>query len=277
MHAQPRIAKRPFLARSGDLQARDFPSRLSRFCRARLRRFCAAGVLFADDPRVLQAWWRGWDTAHYIQLRRWHDEGFQPRTIYDIGAHQGLWSEMCQTIYSPGRILLFEPQADVREKAMTRQPRQGGEWQMLPVALGDKQITQRLHVTRNAAASSLLAPVETEGSGMGALEAVAEKQVEVMPLDQLAEERGLAKPDLVKIDVQGFEGRVLAGGRNVLSQAERMVIEVSLHPLYAGQSLMPEVLQTLVSWGFELEDVHETFRQWPGRLWQVDLWLRRKR
>jgi hypothetical protein len=97
-----------------------------------------------------------------------------------------------------------------------------------------------------------------------------------VPLDILAKQQKLPRPDLVKIDVQGFEGRVLAGGEETLRQAKRMVVEVSLHPLYDGQSLMPEILHLLSNWGFVLEDLHETFRQWPGRLWQVDLWLVRR-
>src|SRR5688572_16756549 len=116
MHAQPGLAKRPLLARASDLQSRDLASRLSRFIRARVRRCCGALALVADDPRVLQAWRRGWDTAHYIQLSRWRDEGFRPRIVYDIGAHHGLWSEMCQELLAPERCLLFEPQAEARAK-----------------------------------------------------------------------------------------------------------------------------------------------------------------
>lgn len=228
----------------------------------------------ADDPRVIRAWRKGWDPAHFIQMQRWHDEGFRPRVVYDIGAHVGDWAEMCQALFAPEQCVLFEPQHDAREKAMTRQP-PGARWQMLGVALGDREESHALHVTRNSAASSLLAPLE-KLTGIGITEEVGHEKVDVVPLDALVESKGLPTPDFVKIDVQGFEGRVLGGGGRTLRQARRMVIEVSLHPLYDGQSLMPEVLHTLAGWDFELEDVQETFRQWPGRLWQVDLWLRRK-
>jgi hypothetical protein len=77
------------------------------------------------------------------------------------------------------------------------------------------------------------------------------------------------------VDVQGFEGAVLEGGRATLARARRMVIEVSVRPLYEGQSLLPEILQTVRGWGFQLDDLSETLRRWPGPLLQVDLWLRR--
>ena len=276
MQAAPGPTKRPFLDRANDLDARDLPSRLSRFLRSRLRRLCQAGTLLADDPRVLLAWRRHWDALHFIQLRRWKAEGFQPRVVYDIGAYQGLWAEMCQHIFAPSRCFLFEPQPEMRERAKARAARVGAGWQILPVALGDRRETQVLHVTRNNAASSLLPPLGKESAAISDNQAVAESRVQVMPLDELVAADGLPAPDLVKIDVQGFEGRVLAGGKETLRKAQRLVIEVSLHPLYDGQSLLPEILQTLSSWGLALQDVNETLRQWPGRLWQVDLWLQQK-
>ena len=261
-----------FWSRANDLQSRDLLSRASRFLRAQVRRCCLAGTSLADDPRVLGAWRKGWDGDHFIHLQRWRQEGFQPRIVYDIGAHQGLWSEMCQAIFSPAKCFLFEPQAEFQRKAKARQPATGADWQVVPVALGDREEVDTLHITRNAAASSLLTPTVT---ALADTRSVGQNKVQVMPLDRLAQTHPLPPPDLVKIDVQGFEGRVLAGGRNTLSQAQRLVVEVSLHTLYEGQSLLPQVLQTLVEWGFELDEINETLRQWPGRLWQVDLWLKR--
>jgi hypothetical protein len=94
MHSPPGQPKRSFVARTNDLACRDWSARLTRFARSELRRWCAAGVMLADDPRVLRAWRRKWDTAHFIKLLRWHDDGFRPGVVYDIGAHEGLWSEM---------------------------------------------------------------------------------------------------------------------------------------------------------------------------------------
>jgi FkbM family methyltransferase len=274
MESQPHPTS--FSARANDLECRHFSARLSRFVRARLRRWCDAGRVLADDPRVRQAWQRGWDGAHFIQLQRWHEEGFHPGVVYDIGAHEGLWSEMCQDIFTPAKCILFEPQREFQQKAKARQPKTGADWEVLPFALGDREEVDVLHITQNAAASSLLKPLASSGAPIPDTQSVAQDKVQVLPLDSLVRTRSLPLPDLVKIDVQGFEGHVLAGGRTTISHAQRVVVEVSLHALYEGQSLMPEVLDSLVDMGFELDDLNETFRQWPGRLWQVDLWLRRR-
>ena len=274
MQPETRGSARSLSTRANDLQARDLASRVSRFARARLRSLCIAGMQLADDPRVLRAWRRKWDSDHYLRLTRWHDEGFTPRVVYDIGAHEGLWAQMCQDIFAPARLLLFEPQASMHSVARARQPA-GAAWEIVPVALGEHEETHVLHVTQNSAASSLLTPLEGDRSITTDTHAVGEQKVQVMPLDRLVQARQLPPPDLVKIDVQGFEGRVLSGGEKTLAQAQRLVVEVSLREMYEGQSLLPEILSRLTALGFEQDDMNETFRCWPGWLWQVDLWMRR--
>lgn len=231
-------------------------------------------MLLALDPRSLQAWKRGWDADHYIRLRRWHDQGFRPKIVYDIGAFEGGWAEMCQSIFSPTQCFLFEPQPEYQAKAKARQPL-GTDWQVIPVALGESDKSQEMYVTQNSAASSILSPIDGEVPASWGTKSVSRTAVQIASLDGLAEKKSLPLPDLVKIDVQGYEGRVIAGGKNVLSKANRIVVEVSLHAIYHQQSLLPEIAATISEWGFEIEDIHETCREWAGRLWQVDLWCKR--
>ena len=266
---------RSFWQKSNDLQCRAWPYRLSRFLRAKLHLWTAKVMLLADEPRAFQAWRRKWDPEHYVRLRRWHDRGFRPQIVYDIGAYKGAWSEMCHTIFAPRRILLFEPQVDFQQQARARQPKDAN-WQVVPVALGDSEETQSLHVTQNRSASSMLAPLVDgvpQEWGTGTL---ARQEVQVAPLDRLVAQADLPPPDLIKIDVQGFEGRVIAGGKTIIAKAQRMVIEVSLRAIYKGQPLLPEILQTVSELGFEVEDLTETCREWAGPLWQTDLWLKRR-
>jgi FkbM family methyltransferase len=275
--SQSTVATRPFLERANDIRCRERSVRLSRFLRARLRRIAAAAILIADDPRVIRAWRKGWDAQHFVGLRRWRDEGFRPKVAYDIGAHHGAWSEMAQEIFDPAVCVLFEPQAECRRRIAERvgSPFAKGQWQVLPVGLGDVEQSSTIHITANPAASSLLKPLNADVPESWGAHAVGQETVQVSVLDRLVPQQLLPLPDLVKIDVQGYEGLVLAGGRETLSRASRIVIEVSLEPIYAGQALLPEVLATVCGWGFRVEDIQETSRQWPGRLWQVDLWLRR--
>lgn len=263
-----------FWQRSNDLSNRAWPYRLSRFARAKVQRGCVRLLQFAEDPRVVTAWRRGWDVDHFIRLLRWRDQGFQARIIYDIGAHDGLWTEMCQCLFSPTQCFLFEPQPAHQAGVRARQSA-GARWEIIPVALGDAEQVRQIYVTENDTASSLLRPLEGNVPAAWGTRPVNQQDVQIAALDELAAQNKWPPPDLVKIDVQGYEGRVLAGGKNVLSQSQRLVVEVSLHAIYREQSLLPEIAATLSSWGYEIEDLNEACREWAGRLWQADLWWRR--
>jgi FkbM family methyltransferase len=267
---------RKFLQEANDLQCREWRHRFGRALRARLRSWCARGMLLADDPRVIAAWKKGWDADHYVRLRRWEDTGFSPRVVYDIGAHTGAWAEMCNAVFASASFCLFEPQRSCHAEAKARQPA-GADWQIMPVALGDQDATLSLFVTRNLTASSLYRPVESSPAGTSATSLIGEEEVRVWTLDEIVRVHSLPMPDLVKIDVQGYEARVLAGGRRTLAHAQRLIVESALHPLYEAQSLLPEVLGVLAGQGFAIEDMSEAYRKWPGPMVHVDLWLSKGR
>jgi FkbM family methyltransferase len=227
---------------------------------------------------VIRAWKRHWDVEHFIRLIRWRDEGLSPRVVYDIGAHDGGWSEMCQAVLNPAHIYLFEPQPAYQAKARARQPHLGADWRVIPVALGDTTEMGTLFLTGNPAASSLLTPIDDSTSQACGTNAIGQEKVRVETLDELVARENLPLPDLVKIDVQGFECRVLAGGVRTLAAARQMIVETSTRPIYHEQSSMTAVLKTVSDWGFQVEDISEAFRPWPDiRIWQVDLWLKRTR
>jgi FkbM family methyltransferase len=272
---QTTLMRQSFWQKSNDPARRGLPYRLSRFVRARVLDLCRYGTLLADEPRAARALWRGWEASHYVRLLRWREAGYQPQVVYDIGAHRGDWAAMCQAILKPKLCVLFEPQQDYLEAARPLQPSNGASWILLPVALGEAPASAVLHLTQNRAASSLLSPIE--GGDLGTqTQVTGQSSVRIAPLDALVQQEKLPPPDLVKIDVQGFESKVIGGGMGTLAKASRMVIEVSLRPIYQGQALLPEILRALCDMGFELEDFNEVCRSWPaGNLWQADLWLKR--
>jgi FkbM family methyltransferase len=181
---------------------------------------------------------------------------------------------MCQAIYAPKDCFLFEPQKDYLERARTRQSRQA-RWKFFPVALGDVENECVLNLTQNRAATSLLTSIP-DGDLLSETKVIGQTRVRVVPLDIFVRQEKLLIPDLVKIDVQGFEARVIAGGTATLQQAKRIVIETSLRPIYEGQVLLPEILGTITGWGFRLADFNDVCRAWPNdQLWQADLWFER--
>ena len=55
---------------------------------------------------------------------------------------------------------------------------------------------------------------------------------------------------LVKIDVQGYEDRVIRGGQDTISRAEIVIVETSFQCLYEGQPMFEYIYEVLTKMGF---------------------------
>src|SRR6185295_19143894 len=82
------------------------------------------------------------------------------------------------------------------------------------------------------------------------LEEVDQLQIEVRRLDDYRADRGLPLPDLIKLDVQGYELEVLKGAPECLGAVKAVLTEVSFLEYYHGQCLFHEVVAYLA--GFDL-------------------------
>jgi hypothetical protein len=60
----------------------------------------------------------------------------------------------------------------------------------------------------------------------------------------------IQEPLFIKIDVQGYEDRVLAGGENTIRKAKLIMVETSFKEMYKGQVLFDGLYQWLTSRGF---------------------------
>jgi FkbM family methyltransferase len=183
---------------------------------------------------------------------------------------------MCHELFLPEQCYLFEPQLALRDEISKHKPKAGGEWKIFSVALADRDDTRTLYLAKNLAASSLLAPTEGLAANAGVTSTVGRTEVKTIRLDNLVHEENLRAPNLVKIDVQGFEDLYWRGAKTIAASPEDL-IEASIRQVYKDQVMLSQLLSSLVQMGFELEDVSEAYREWPrGTLWQVDLWLTRR-
>ncbi|NLE22846.1 MAG: FkbM family methyltransferase [Actinobacteria bacterium] len=101
---------------------------------------------------------------------------------------------------------------------------------------------------------------------------VREERVPVRCLDDVTRES--LKPSsrvLLKLDVQGYEDRVLAGAEKILDQVVLIEAELSLCRLYDGQLLCVDMLGMLAELGFELACSEDAFVDpVSGRTLQID-------
>jgi hypothetical protein len=98
-------------------------------------------------------------------------------------------------------------------------------------------------------------------------------QTETIALNPLDEVCPLVPEDrlLLKVDVQGYEKNVLDGASRVLKHCRAIIVEMSLVPLYDGQSLALELWEYLMSLGFHACYFTPGFRDpRSGRMLQMD-------
>lgn len=140
----------------------------------------------------------------------------------DVGANTGIYSVLGCAVNPSVNVAAFEPVPKVHE-ALVRNVR-GNRLQdrvaTLNIALGDSNGIVEFHEAENSTMGSLAANGYHGQRGRVI-------KVECRTLDSIMEEMGL-EPDFLKIDVEGFEHAVLAGGRRTLERwRPRMVLEVN--------------------------------------------------
>jgi len=168
------------------------------------------------------------------------------KTIYDIGANVGTWSLLARAVFPKASIQAFEPLESCREDFL-RNTAQVDGIRLHEVALGPADRMATMHVGAVTDTSSLLPPCDH-----AKLEGTAVRELPVRSLDSFVVANNLPEPDLLKLDVQGYELEVLKGAPMTLQRAKAVLCEVSFVPLYEGQCLFADVVTFMSANGFSL-------------------------
>jgi FkbM family methyltransferase len=169
------------------------------------------------------------------------------RVIYDIGANVGTWSLLAKSLIPTGCIHAFEPLAK-HQTEFLHNLRRREDVTMHPIALGSDNAVETLHVTDFSDASSLLRPTEASRSQFGVQE-VEQRSVQVFRLDDYRRDKQIPRPDLIKLDIQGYELEALKGGPECLASAKAVIAEVSFISYYEGQCLFHGLVTYLAEFG----------------------------
>ncbi|MCJ7787045.1 FkbM family methyltransferase, partial [Patescibacteria group bacterium] len=174
---------------------------------------------------------------------------WKPQSILDVGAYNGTIANQLSRLYHPDFIGLVEPQPDLA--AQLQITLFAARQKLFACALGRSEGTATLNVLANRPSSSLLRV--TPGCDKlfhRPMDLQRTIEVPIRTLDSVFAECGLEELDLLKIDVQGYELEVLAGGVSILRHTYLVVIEVSFFEHYYGQPLFPDIYSFLTSAGF---------------------------
>jgi FkbM family methyltransferase len=193
--------------------------------------------------------------AHYRRL------GLDPATVIDVGVAAGT-PELYEA-FPRARLLLIEPLEEWRASLEEAQAKWGAE--VVIAAAGPEAGEIEITVHRVLACSSVL------GARRGDDVDTQRRVVSQVRLDDIARERDLSGPFVVKVDVEGSELQVLAGACAILGEAELVLLEVSLFELVPGAPLFHEVVGWMHEHGFVVSDLYNGHnRPLDGALAQLD-------
>jgi len=189
-------------------------------------------------------------------------------TIIDIGANQGQFVEGIRSAKYLGKIISFEP-LPIEHAIISKKSQKDKNWSIAPrMALGEKPGTVELKITKDTSLSSV-------NSTLDSSLLVRTENVRIESLDNAIKPYISSKSKLLlKIDVQGFEPQVLAGATKILKQAQALILEVGLIPLYENELPYLELLTWLRKKGFHAVYFSPVMKkQKLGEAYQLDAFL----
>lgn len=193
----------------------------------------------------------------------------QINTIAYVGANDGTMALVLNELFPERIYYLFEPLPDIYAKLVENVT---GHKNMYCIhsAVGDKEELLDIYVDTFSPASSILPyePVALQEYPYLGKQAVT--KVHVNTLDDLLKRNGVSVVDLIIIDVQGYEDKVLQGAGKTLKACKVVISELSLQKLYRGSSTFNSVYQTLISEGFRLLYLFNPMKGKSQAILQID-------
>ncbi len=154
--------------------------------------------------------------------------------VYDVGAHVGYTAVLAAKRVGPeGLVVAFEPRPlNLRFLRLHLSANGVENVQVVTSAVGERSGEARFDAEK--------------GSGTGRLAEDGTLSVSLVSLDELVASGEIPPPDFIKVDVEGGEGVVLEGGREVLER-HRPVLFLATH----GLEIRKRCLDLLEEAGYE--------------------------
>jgi len=159
--------------------------------------------------------------------------------IFDIGAHKGKMVKLFHSLYKNSKIHCFEPNQstfkylkNIRNKDIVASA----------YALGDKNQIKKLSVNKIDLTSSLSKInkksiyLKIKNFIIGEETNIISQNVKVITLDHYCNKNKINRIDLIKIDVEGYEHKVLLGAKKIIKNVKFLIIEFQNTNLYDRNS-----------------------------------------
>lgn len=170
--------------------------------------------------------------------KRLKEKGFSPDRIIDVGAYEGSWTRLVRTVFADTHVTMIEAQHGKME-ILGKVCRDLSRVNLVSALLSDMAGKELVFYEMETGSS-----LRPENSNVARIE----RKMVTQTLDDVVGSDG--QRIFLKIDVQGAELDILAGGQGTLGRCEIVQLETALLPYNAGAPQITEVLVKMDAWGF---------------------------
>jgi FkbM family methyltransferase len=194
------------------------------------------------------------------------ERGLTCKTILDVGANKTSWSKMAKRVFEDASFYLIEPQIEMQGYLDTF-CKEFGNSEYFLVGAGAKEANLTLTIWDDLEGSSFI-PKPNEKLKMNG----KQRQVEIVTIDNLIETRRMNLPELIKLDIQGFELEALKGAKSTFGYTEAYIMEVSLFSSEEMQPMFSDVVNFMLARNYVVYDFPGFLRRpLDGALGQCDI------
>jgi len=197
---------------------------------------------------------------HFFSLLKRY--GFNPKHIVDVGANKGMWTRRALPFFPDASFTLIEPQDHLKvhiEDLLDR----GCKIAWINAGLADQSGTLPFTISyRDDSSSFAPTPVDATAPRIS---------VRVTTLNEIILTTSTPAPEMVKIDAEGFDLKVLAGSSDLLGITEIFFVEVTIcSPGY--ENTIARVIHRMDEAGYKVVDITDLNRSTKyGVLWLCEL------
>jgi FkbM family methyltransferase len=182
---------------------------------------------------------------HYKQI---FGDTNQVGTIFEIGANNLEDTRILNYNFKNAKIYAFEPRLKTNNISINENVK------VFNYAVSDiDEDKKSFYIVEGwEGASSLLMPKKEKGVPWTLEKKVRKIQVDVVTINKFAKQNNIQNIDLVWMDVQGNELRVLKGMTDYLSKVKMIQTEAGVKEYYENHTLFYEIKDFLSNYGFEI-------------------------
>jgi FkbM family methyltransferase len=189
--------------------------------------------------------------------------GFDPKYVIDVGANRGTWTRKAVQFFPNAQYTVVEPQ-DQLKTYIQDLIASGIKINWINAGVSDASGTLPFTISyRDDSSTFLSLPEDTNAPKI---------LIPVRTLNEIVSSSGGPVPQMVKIDAEGLDLKVLAGASDLFGKTEIFFVEVAIWTNHPYENTIAKVVPIMEQAGYHVMDITDINRSPKyGVLWLCEL------